>query len=338
MVRFGLIGTGSWGREHARAIRQEGAQLAYVVGTQAHPPEDFPLGDAPYYTSFDLSQLPPVDVVDIVVPNHLHALFAKAALHAGYHVLLEKPMATTWAEAAELVQLSRSRQRILAVGYEMRFSPLWQHTRNLIQSPSFGTLQWIDLVLERHPFRSGRSEWRLNPDLVGNWVIEEAVHHLDLICWLAGLTAPPVEISAQFPGSPPPLADLLNLSLTFPSGGLATYRAALNVEGHHLILRAYGTGGSVSTEWHGATDRTREPKMSVAWRRPGESTPSVVAEDSGEVFEINREIRAVMAAIEEGQPLWLSAEEALYNLGLAEAVERAATSGRVLRYAPEPIR
>ncbi len=337
MLRFGLIGTGSWGREHARAIRQEGGQLVYVVGTQASPPADFPLEPAQYYDRFDLQRLPVVDVVDIAAPNYLHADFARKALLAGYHVLVEKPMATHLHDARNLVELSRARGKILAVGYEMRFSPLWQQVRALIQSPAFGELRWIDFSLERHPFRPGRNRWRENPNQVGSWVIEEAVHHLDLICWLVASSPQNVEVSADFPGSPPPLANLLALHLRFSSGILASYRAAINIEGHHLRLVAYGSQASVAAEWHGRTDRTREPHVSLSWRSHGDVRSVPVMEDSGEVFELNREIRNVIAAISQKTSLWLSPEEALYNLALADAVERSAIDKRTLTFHPDQI-
>jgi predicted dehydrogenase len=72
---------------------------------------------------------PEVNVVHLCTPNYLHFPQAKAALLAGKHVLCEKPLATTRAEAEELVRLAREQHRAAAVNYNLRFYPLCQEAR-----------------------------------------------------------------------------------------------------------------------------------------------------------------------------------------------------------------
>ncbi len=323
-MRFGLVGQGSWGMQHGRAIQAEGGEIAWVVGASPGPSPSVAAWGVPYYDQFDLARLPTVDIVDVVVPNHLHAAYAVMALRHGRHVLVEKPMATSMEDANALLAAWRASGRMLAVGYEMRFSPLWTTVRELIRT-RLPTWQWLDLSLERHPFRSGKRQWRQDPAQVGNWIIEEAVHHLDLLGWLGEREQSAVSVDALFPGNPPPLADLLAVRMHYAEGGLATYRSSLNAEGHHLLFAAYGPAGSIRAQWHGVTDRTEHPQFSVTWSGQGstESVP-VPSPQAGEVFELRREIRAVMAAVAgHADKLWMTPEDALWNLRVSDAVTRS---------------
>ena len=95
-MRFGLIGYGAWGRYHARSMASLGLELAHIAcrneATAAAARQDFP-GARVTLDWRDVIADPAVDVVDIVLPNYLHAEVGCAALEAGKDVLLEKPMA-----------------------------------------------------------------------------------------------------------------------------------------------------------------------------------------------------------------------------------------------------
>src|SRR5262245_48869709 len=106
-MRIGLVGYGGWGRVHASVIgRVEGLSLGGVVAgdddSARQAAHDRP--GVPVHRSLDaLLADPAIDLVDIVSPNHLHADAAVKAFEAGKHVLLEKPMATTLADAERVV-------------------------------------------------------------------------------------------------------------------------------------------------------------------------------------------------------------------------------------------
>src|SRR5262249_32633476 len=123
-VRIGLIGYGAWGKHHARAIRE--TRLCELVAVCARTEEARRLaaaetGAAVHADYRQLLARTDVDAVDIVAPNYLHEEVACAALEAGKHVLLEKPMATS-VEACDRILAAASRaRRLLLVGHEMRF-------------------------------------------------------------------------------------------------------------------------------------------------------------------------------------------------------------------------
>ena len=118
-MRIGVIGFGAWGRFHARGWRKvAGAELAGIVahgdGSAAEAAAEFP--DVPIHRSLAALLDSGVEVVDIVAPNHLHAAMVLAALEAGCHVVVEKPLATSAADldgilAAERVAATRPPSR-----------------------------------------------------------------------------------------------------------------------------------------------------------------------------------------------------------------------------------
>src|SRR6476660_2003001 len=117
-VRFGLIGFGAWGSHHAQAIaKTAGAELVAVAArseaTRAAAKEQHPTAHVydDYRALLERDQL---DVVDVVLPSHLHYEVAKAVLESGRHLFMEKPMALTVAHCDELIRLAQARNRLIA--------------------------------------------------------------------------------------------------------------------------------------------------------------------------------------------------------------------------------
>ena len=126
---------------------------------------------------------------------------ASAALEAGKHVLLEKPMVLTVEHCDELIALAREKNRVLAVDHEMRLSALWGRVKQLIDDGVVGTPQYVLLELSRFPYRLGSEGWRFDINRVGNWILEEPIHFFDLARWyLAGYGEP---VSGLRPGELP---------------------------------------------------------------------------------------------------------------------------------------
>ena len=171
-IRFGLVGYGAWGHCHADAIQSTpGAEIVAIAAKSAATCQDaktaFP---AATVTSdfLELVRRDDVDVVDIVVPSHLHCEVAIAALEAGKHVLLEKPMAITLEDCDAIVQTAQSQGRLLAVGHELRLSSMWKKVKDLIDDGFISTPQYCLVEVSRRPYRPGADGWRFDIERVGN--------------------------------------------------------------------------------------------------------------------------------------------------------------------------
>ena len=141
-MRFGLIGYGAWGRQHAVAIEKApGASVAAIAcRTEASATiaqRDLPRA-AVYLDYRRLLDRADIDAVDVVVPNHLPAEIGVAALERGKDVLLEKPMAPTLAECDRLIAAAGRSGRVLSIGHELRLSKQWGRVKALLDAGAIG--------------------------------------------------------------------------------------------------------------------------------------------------------------------------------------------------------
>ena len=338
-MRIGLVGYGAWGRMHAGAIaRVPGLSLAAVMcGSDASAraaAAELP-GVAVYRDLAALLDDRSVDLVDIVVPNHLHAAMAVAALDAGKHVLLEKPMATTLADAERVVAAAERSRCYLGVGLELHVSRQWARVRELIAEGAIGRLRYANLTLFRRPFRPGSGNWRVTSDRVGSWILEEPIHYIDLLLWYFRERGLPVEVSAD--GVPSPLGagmyDAFTCTLRFADGAYAVFSQCVGGFEHSLVLEIAGEAGALRSWWAGAMDRTLEADFELKLQRAGAAEAELVAvEKSGEVFELEEQLRRLVEDVPRRMPL-VSASDALPSLRICLEIERALSERRAIALA-----
>ncbi len=170
-VRVAIAGTGFIGAVHARSARLAGASL---VGVSASSPESARRAAATlgagraFESSQELVDSPDVDVVHICTPNHLHVPLAEAALAAGKHVILEKPIALDADSAQQLVQVADAAGRIAAVPFVYRYYPTVREARERVRRDETGALRLIHgTYLQDWLLRPEDDNWRVESDLGG---------------------------------------------------------------------------------------------------------------------------------------------------------------------------
>ena len=132
-----------------------------------------------------------LDLVSICSPNAFHAQMTIDALEAGAHVLCEKPMALTFADAQAMVETSRRVGRTLTVGFHMRYGPVMQAAKSLITSGKLGEIYYAKANLWRRAGIPGYGSWFTNKDLAGGGAMMDiGCHMLDLSLWLLGYPQP----------------------------------------------------------------------------------------------------------------------------------------------------
>ncbi len=187
-----VVGTGFIGVVHVEALRRLGVQVHGVVGSSreraAARAEE--AGLPPAYASFQaMLDDPRVEVVHITSPNHLHHEQAKAALEAGKNVVCEKPLAMTSLQSAELVQLAERSGRVNAVNFNIRFYPVLQHVRGLVEENGLGAVRLVSgHYLQDWLLLDTDWNWRLEPELGGELraVADIGSHWMDLTSFLTG--------------------------------------------------------------------------------------------------------------------------------------------------------
>jgi len=187
-----VIGIGFVGRAHVEALRRLAIPVVGVVDSSPERSEsmrtEFRLPRA-YRSLEELCADREVDVVHICTPNHLHFAQASTLLHAGKHVMCEKPVAMNTRESAALIELARERKRVGGVNYNLRFYPLCQEARALIASGAIGQPRLVHgKFLQDWLFYPTDWNWRLETELGGELraLSDIGTHWLDMAQWLTG--------------------------------------------------------------------------------------------------------------------------------------------------------
>jgi predicted dehydrogenase len=126
-----------------------------------------------------------VDAVIVALPSSLHAQAAVAALRAGKHVYVEKPLATDLQAAACALDVWRETRRVAMVGFNYRFNPLYQSARRKLAAGAIGAPVAVRSVFSTTPTTAAHA-WKASRATGGGVLLDLGSHHLDLIPFLLG--------------------------------------------------------------------------------------------------------------------------------------------------------
>jgi predicted dehydrogenase len=187
-LRAAIVGTGFMGRVHAEALVRIGVSVVGFVGSS--PDRVTASGLAPAYGSFDeMLDDHRVDAVHICSPNGLHHEQVMAALRAGKHVVCEKPLAFSAAQAHELCDIATEFGRVNAVCFINRFYPLCQDAASRVSSGSVGPVRLITgHYLQDWLAKDTDWNWRLDTAVGGSLRVVGDIgsHWLDLVGYVSG--------------------------------------------------------------------------------------------------------------------------------------------------------
>ena len=198
-LRFGILGCGVIGPHHARALADlSGAELVAVADTGLQRAEKLAgeFGCTSYSTLDEMLSGADLDAVCVCTPSGRHAEHAIAALQAGKHVVIEKPVDVTLAAADRLLAEQRASGKKAAVVSQHRFDAATLAVRDAVGDGRFGrlTLGSAEVRWWRSQEYYDSGGWRGTRELDGGGVlINQAIHSIDLLQWLMG---PVVEVAA----------------------------------------------------------------------------------------------------------------------------------------------
>ena len=312
MLHLGLVGPGGIADHRlAPAIRRlAGATLWSVCSRDHARAADFAARHGARHVHTDYATMladPDLHAVVLATPDRLHAAQAIAAARAGKHVFVEKPMATSVADAAAMLAAAADADIKLAVGYHLRWHAGLRALRHKILAGELGRILHLRVAwtfVERDP-----TNWRAGPD-VGRWWSLAAVgtHALDLAHWLlspvCGELAQLQALTSSFVHGGPHDESAV-LALKFASGTTADiltsvlFRAPRNVE-------VYGDRGSARAEEVLGPHGNGRIVLTI------DGTTSDLAYDPVDPYE--QELRDFVAAIAGDRPPEVDAAAGLRNV------------------------
>jgi len=336
-VQFGLVGYGLFGKHHAGAIaRAAGARLSAIAvrsptsqdeAREAHPTADV------YGDYRQLLDRPDIDVVCVVTPNLTHFEVAQAVLEAGKHLLLEKPMALQLDHCNTLVKLAQDKNRILAVGHELRLSSLWGGAKQLIDDGVIGDPLHVLIELSRFPYRPGSQGWRYDIQRVGNWILEEPIHFFDLARWYLSARGEPTSVYARAnarDADHPELKDNFSAVVNFPGNAYAVISQTLGAFGHHQTGKVVGTKGTLWAYWSAADARSDKPQFGLRYGLADDVTEMKFDKPTGELLELADEVAAMVHCIRTGAEPPCTGNDGRWSTLLCLAAQGSVDSGTLV--------
>jgi len=148
-IRVALAGIGHWGPNVAHSIVAAGGELGWLCDRDADRLRKFAQRYPYVRTTGDFAAMltdPSVDAVVIATPTSTHHSFARAALDAGKHVFVEKPLALTSGDASELVDLADAKQRVLLVGHVFQYNAAIRALKCFIDDGELGDLMYMSFT------------------------------------------------------------------------------------------------------------------------------------------------------------------------------------------------
>jgi predicted dehydrogenase len=187
---------------------------------------------------------PKVDVVVACTSNKFLAPVTIAALNAGKHVLCEKPMGRNAREAADIVSVARRADRILKVGFTLRFHPALRRAHEISAMGDLGPLFFIHATYG-HGGRPGyEKEWRGDPDLAGGGeLLDQGVHLLDLSRWFLGDVDVTAAVTPRWHWEVAPLEDNAFVLLQAPGGQVASMHTSWTMWKNRFSFEVFGRDG-----------------------------------------------------------------------------------------------
>ncbi len=342
-IKVMVAGLGNMGRSHALAYETNPGFTITGLVNRSKPQLDAALANYPILPEYNvaLKELRP-DLVSISTYAESHADYAIAAMEAGSHVFLEKPIATNLTDAKRVVAAARANGRKLVVGYILRHHPAW--VRLIKEARALGGPYVFRMNLNQ---QSSGATWQTHKNLMKSTspIVDCGVHYLDVMCQITD--ANPVEVRAMGLRLSDEIApDMYNyghLQVLFDDGSLGWYEAGwgpMMSETAFFVKDVISPKGSVSivlegeakSDDHEVHTRTSNIRIHHAdlddqgrFARP--DTMLKIDEDPGHQGLCDLEQDFVQRAINDDLDLSDHMDDAVKSLAIALAADTAVKSG-----------
>ena len=234
MIRVAVLGTGVWGLNHVRVVAStQGTELAAVVDLDVQASQRA-LAIAPGTPCFSDAERVfadrTIDAVVIATASPSHPALAIAAIAAGKHVLVEKPIALSLSDAQRIAAAGRASQVTAMVGHLMVFHPAVSRLRELVQGGALGQVLYVRAT------RANLGRYRADESVLWSF----GPHELSMLGYMLGAT--PVSVTAtgrcvKFPG----IEDVVLLEARYPDGILAQLHMSRHQPRKERVLTVVGS-------------------------------------------------------------------------------------------------
>jgi predicted dehydrogenase len=189
------------------------------------------------------------DLVFVCTPPVSHIPYALQAVRAGAHVFVEKPLSHTLEGVNELIDEAEARQRVVQVGYNLRFHTGLQRAKELVDGGKIGRVVWARVEVGQYlpdwrPWQDYRQSYSGRKDL-GGGILLDASHELDYVIWLLGRPTEVMCMAGKVSSLEVDVEDCATVLLRFPGGGQADVHMDFVQRGYARNCKLAGELGTV---------------------------------------------------------------------------------------------
>jgi UDP-N-acetyl-2-amino-2-deoxyglucuronate dehydrogenase len=338
---FGFIGAGAIANFHARAVAAaNGGRLIGVASRRRATAEAFAQAHGMSFATDDVQELlrqPGLDAVCITTPSALHLEPALAAIRAGKHLMIEKPIDSTVEGADHILDAAEKAGVRVGSIFQARFSDAARAVKRAIDAGRFGRMVLASCYVKWHRTADYYSGWkgRISED-GGGALINQAIHGIDLLQWYAGM---PVEVFAWSTQRVHRIEseDTAVAALKFASGAFGAIEATTATwPGWSRRVEICGENGSAILEdddvarWEFRVAQPGDDEIRAA--RATGAQGSGAAQPMAIAFEGHlRQVQDFIDGIREQRPFFIEGREARKAVSLVRAVYASAACGRPVR-------
>lgn len=310
MLKVGVVGVGYLGSIHARIYaRMPDVELVGVVDATADTAQAVGLECECAAYSDTTALLGKVDAVSIAVPTSLHRQVAEPYLNSGTHMLLEKPVAATVADAQAIVDLAEQHHAILQIGHLERFNAGVIELAQRVKQPRFIEATRLGTFVER----------ATDVDVVTDLMI----HDIDIV--LSLIDAPIQRISAIGTAVVTDQIDIANARIEFTNKAVANFTASRVSAKKFRRLRAFSPNGYHGLDFtHQVLDVVKPKPKQAGERFAGIEQDTVTLEGSP---PLDAELRHFVDTINQGGRPLVDGQDGVRALVVANEVVKAIESG-----------
>jgi len=310
-LRTAVIGVGHLGKQHARihaALADEGlTDFQFVCDVNENTAREIGKERNVEWTRDWRELIGKVDAVSLVVPTESHAQIACGLLESGIHVLVEKPISRTLAEADDMIRAAEKGAALLQVGHLERFNPALVALRPHVRNPVYFEIHRVGEFTARS----------LDIDVV----LDLMIHDLDIVQWLVGEDVELTDLHAVGIPILTNKVDAANARLEFATGAVANITASRVGTEKIRKMRFFQPHDYVAVDYsskHASISSLAPPTASGVW--PGVHVKNL---DVVDVEPLRAEIVAFVEAARDGLPSPVSGADGRKALALAiKALER----------------
>lgn len=337
VIGFGLVGTGMIAAFHARAIAETaGARLVAVTSRDPRKAQAFAHehGAAACASVEELVRRTDVEIVCITTPSGAHLEPALAAIRAGKHVLVEKPIEITLERTDALLRAAEDAGVQVGAIFQGRFGSGAQAVKNAIDRGRFGRLVLASAYVKWHRAPAYYTGWKGTLSLDGGGaLINQGIHAVDLLQWFSGLPESVAAWTTRRVHTDIEAEDTVVAALRFAGGALGTIEATTAAfPGWSRRLEICGGNGSAVLE------DDRLARWDFRASEPGDAeliartNAGAIGGGAGAANQIShaghqRQIADFVAAVRERRPVAVSGREARNAVALVRAIYASAERG-----------